>query len=374
MPSKIIDEDVETISKDIGIVAHILSGKTLLITGGAGFLGRYFLATLDYLNKNVLEKPCRIISVDNFITGQKYDLQESPTFQPIHHNLKFPLEIDEDIDFIIHAAGIASPKFYRTYKIETIDVGTLGTKHMLELARYKNVKSMVFFSSSEVYGDPDPSKVPTPETYCGNVDCTGPRANYDESKRIGETFCIAYHEVHGIPVKMIRPFNVYGPGMRKDDMRVVPNFILNVFHGNALPVYGGGQNTRTFCYITDAMTGFFKILLSDFNGESFNVGTDKEEVSVETLAKTVASLFDQPVEIKNTAGINDAYSAIDPKRRCPDITKLSTKLGYTPKIDLRSGVLRFTKWAIEDNWSKVSDVKLKTETPLQENDLNKRQF
>lgn len=345
--SKIIEEDIENIAKGIAPISKAFSGRTLLITGGAGFLGNYFIGVIDFLNKNVLDKPCSIISVDNFVTGVKYRIEKSPNFRAIRHNIKEPLKIDGDVDYIIHAAGIASPKFYRELKIETIDVATMGTKNMLELAHEKNAKSMLFFSSSEVYGDPDPKFVPSPETYNGNVSCIGPRANYDESKRLGETLCIAYFETYNVPVKMVRPFNVYGPGMRMDDYRVIPNFVSSVFSGKPLPVYGSGNNTRTFCYISDAITGFLKVLLSDCNGEPFNVGNDQDEITIEELANIVAELFGNKVKIQKNQGINDAYSKGDPKRRCPDLTKIKTKLGYEARVDLRTGLKRFIQWAEE---------------------------
>jgi len=347
MASKIIEEDIETVAKDISEEAKILSGKTLLITGGAGFLGNYFISIIDHLNKKFLEKPCKIISVDNFITGVKYKTEEGPNFRAIKHDIKNPLKIDEDVDFIIHAAGIASPKFYRKFKIETIDVATIGTKNMLELAKEKKVKSFLFFSSSEVYGDPDPNFVPSPETYFGNVSCTGPRSNYDESKRLGETLCIAYFETYKIPVKMVRPFNVFGPGMRLDDYRVLPNFISHVFQEKPIPVYGTGNNTRTFCYITDAMTGFFKVLFSNCNGEPFNVGNENDEINMVTLANIVAEIFDNKPKIDNVEGPTDVYTTADPKRRCPDLTKIKTKLNYAVKVDLKTGIKRFVEWAKE---------------------------
>jgi len=349
MAHRIFDEDIETIGRALGESAQQLSGKTILITGGAGFLGNYFISVLNYLSTHVLSKPCRIISVDNFITGVKYVLPEGANFCAIKHNIKDPLTIDEPVDYIIHAAGIASPKFYRQFKIETIDVATLGTRHMLELANEKKVTSMIFFSSSEVYGDPDQKFIPTPETYAGNVSCIGPRANYDESKRLGETYCVAYFETYNVPVKMVRPFNVYGPGMRLDDYRVIPNFVAHIFRNEPLPVYGSGNQTRTFCYITDALTGFFKVLLSSCNGEPFNVGNGNEEITMEQLANIVLEVSGSAVGIVRVPGINDAYEKSDPKRRCPDLTKIKTKLSFTPKIDLRTGVQRFITWARETN-------------------------
>jgi dTDP-glucose 4,6-dehydratase/UDP-glucuronate decarboxylase len=350
--NKIIEQDIETIAKDIMPEAQKFSGKTILITGGAGFLGQYFITVLDYLNNNVFDNPCKIISADNFITGIKYWVKENENFKSIKHNVKDPLEIDEPIHFIIHAAGIASPKFYRLYKIETIDVATLGTKNMLELAKEKKVESMVVFSSSEVYGDPDPRFIPTPETYNGNVSCTGPRSNYDESKRLSEALSVAYYETHNLPVKLIRPFNAYGPGIRLDDARVIPNFVSFALQEKPIPVYGLGNHTRTFCYITDAMTGFFKVLLSEYDGESFNVGDDNFEVSIKELAQITKKVLEEhtgnKIEINHVQGMNDAYASADPKRRCPDLTKVKSKTGYIPKVDIETGIKRFLIWAEEE--------------------------
>ena len=185
--SAVIQEDLKQIAEDIKDLAPRLSGKTFLITGGAGFLGNYFIGLIDYLNNHVLQQPCTIISIDNFVTGVKYRIPEGQHFKTIKHDIREPITIDGPVDFILHAAGIASPKFYRDHKIQTIDVATLGTRNMLELAKEKKAESMIFFSSSEIYGDPHPEFVPTPETYRGNVSCTGPRSNYDEGKRLGRS-------------------------------------------------------------------------------------------------------------------------------------------------------------------------------------------
>lgn len=345
--TKIIEEDIKTIAESIKPIAGKLAGSTLLITGGAGFLGKYFVWTLDYLNKNILEKPCTVILVDNFITGTKELLPNNEHIKIIHHNVIQPLDLDEPIDYILHAASIASPVFYKMFKLETLDVGTLGTKNMLELAVRKKVKGFMFFSSSEIYGDPDPKFIPTPETYLGNCSCTGPRACYDEAKRFGETLCINYHEIYQTPIRIVRPFNIYGPGMRLDDYRVIPNFTANILKGKPLPVYGKGDSTRTFCYITDAMEGFFKILLSEHACEIFNIGNDQGEISMLELAKKVTGMFDNKVNINHIVGPNDAYSKADPQRRCPDLTKIKTKLGYQSKIDIETGLKRFMTWVLE---------------------------
>lgn len=326
-----------------------LNGKTLLITGGAGFLGRYFLHTLDYLNKNVLKEPCKIICVDNFLTGLDNLKLGDSNFTLIKHDVRVPLKIDEKIDYIVHAAGLGSPVFYNQFKIETIEAGTTGTRNMLDLAKEKNVESFLFFSSSEVYGDPDPKFVPTPETYNGNVSCIGPRACYDESKRLGETLCMVYFSTFNLPIKIVRPFNVYGPGMRLDDYRVIPNFVANALKSSSIPVYGDGRNTRTFCYVADAITGFFKVLLSDHNGHVFNIGNESGEISMEDLAGVVIEIFGNGAKLEKRIGPNETYMSADPKRRCPDLTKIRSMVGYNPKIDLRTGVSRFIEWAREEH-------------------------
>lgn len=347
--SRVIQEDVEIIAKDIENLAGKLNGKTLMIAGGAGFLGKYFLHTLNYLNKNVLKEPCKVICVDNFLTGLKNVDMGDHNLIVMHHDIRNPLKIEGDVDYIIHAAGIGSPVFYNRFKIETIDAGTSGTRNMLELTREKSAKSFLFFSSSEVYGDPDPRFIPTPETYNGNVSSIGPRAVYDESKRLGETLCITYFQIYNVPVKIVRPFNVYGPGMRLDDYRVIPNFVANALKGNTIPVYGTGLNTRTFCYVSDAITGFFKVLLSDYNGEVFNVGNQEGEINMSDLAEIVVRIFGNSVKIENKVGPNETYMSADPKRRCPDLTKIKSLLGYNPKVNLEDGVKRFVEWAREEH-------------------------
>ena len=348
MVNKIIQEDVKNIASSIEPHLNKLSGKTLLITGGAGFIGRYFLHTIGYLNKNMLETPCKVICVDNFITGLKNLEIEDPNITLVEHDVRVPLKIDGNVDYIIHAAGLGSPVFYNKFKLETIEVGTIGTKNMLDLSREKNVESFLFFSSSEVYGDPDPNFIPTPETYNGNVSCIGPRACYDEAKRIGETLCMVYFELFKTPIKIVRPFNVYGPGLRLDDYRVIPNFVANALKGNPIPVYGDGGHTRTFCYITDAISGFLKVLLSNYNGDVFNIGNQEGEISVLDLAGVVAEIFDNKMGVKKTVIPNETYASANPKRRCPDITKIRNFLSYQPKINLRVGLKRFVEWAKEE--------------------------
>lgn len=344
--SKITQKDAQKIANAVKKEAKTLSGKTLLITGGSGFLGKYFLYTIWYLNKKILSKPCKVVSVDNYIVGikeNKHVLAKDKNFLFIEHDVKNPIAVHGPVDFVIHAAGIASPIYYRKYPLETIAVSTEGTKNMLEVARKKRVESFLFFSSSEIYGDPDPNFVPTPETYPGNVSCIGPRSCYDESKRLGETLCMTYYEVYKVPVKIVRPFNVYGPGMRPDDYRVIPRFLTNALKKEFLPVHAGGNQTRTFCYITDALSGFFKVLLSRKNGEVYNVGNANDEVNMMTLAQKVSELFKNRIEIKSV-DYPQTYPLDDPRRRCPDLTKIRKNLGYRSTVNLKTGLKRTLRW------------------------------
>lgn len=347
--SKVIAEDIRRISEGILDISQDFSGKTVLISGGAGFLGKYFVLTFDYLNKHVLKEPCKVIIIDNFITGLKEDIEENENIVLLEHDISKKIDIEGKVDFIIHAASLASPVFYNKYRLETIEVGYQGTKNLLEMAKDKEIESFLFMSSSEVYGNPDSKYIPTNEEYNGNVSCTGPRACYDEPKRIGETLCMTYADIYNIPVKIARPFNVFGPGMRLDDGRVVSNFVVAALKGEKIPVYGGGSNTRTFCYITDAIVGFMKMLASKHNRESFNIGSDEHEIEIRHLAQIVSGLVENDASsIKDVLGPTEVYKSADPNRRCPDLTKIRTLLNYKPEVSLIQGVKRFISWVKEE--------------------------
>lgn len=346
--SSIIAEDIADLADALAPKSEYFAGKTFLVTGAGGFLGKYMTLLLKKMNEHLPAKSkARAYLLDNFITG--YDQQVLSdgelTFQ--RHNVIQPLDIDGPIDYILHAAGIASPAYYTKFPIETMDVGTVGTRHMLELARKKKVTSFVFFSSSEVYGDPDSKFIPTPETYNGNVSIVGPRSCYDESKRFGETMCLAFWRVFQVPVKIVRPFNVYGPGIRPDDFRVLPNFIEHALRREPLPVHGNGRNTRSFCYINDAVEAIFRILFSKANGEPFNVGNPKPEISVEDLAHLVAKSMPFSVKVVHVDPPHAVYATSDPKRRCPDIHKLTSMVGFKPRYPLKTGLKRTIQWFSE---------------------------
>lgn len=362
-PSPIFDEDIGAITEAVRGHVHLLAGKTVLISGGAGFLGRYFLGIFRALNRDILPFPCRVISVDNYITGERagtFGANDDPHVLSLWADVTQPLPVREPVHYIIHAAGLASPVYYQQYPLETIESAVVGAKNLLELATKNPLAGFLLFSSSEIYGDPHPTAVPTPETYCGNVSSVGPRACYDESKRLAETLSLVYHQRRGVPVTIVRPFNVYGPGMKPDDRRVVPMFGLRALHGESLPVHGDGQQTRTFCYITDAMTGFFKVLLSGRPGEVYNVGNDDQEVTMETLARLFVEVAGTSARV-DTIPYPATYPAGEPQRRAPDLTKIRRELSYTPKVALREGVARFLRWAsTEPAYVGTSHVSLAT--------------
>lgn len=345
--NNVILEDLQVIGQEIRRQAPLLEGKTLLVAGGGGFLGGYFLDVVSFLNENILKEKCRLICLDNFISGKKErvaHLVSKDYFEFINHNLVLPFSCQEPVDFIVHAASIASPAFYRKYPLETIEVNTLGTLHLLKLAKEKNVKSFLYLSSSEIYGDPPAEHIPTPETYWGNVSSVGPRACYDESKRLAETLSMVFFREYGLPVKIARPFNVYGPGLRLDDKRVIPDFLSNALKNETITMYSDGTDTRSFCYVSDAITGFFKILLSDFNGETFNVGSDVREISISDLAQVISGLFNNKIKVVHKSNPDSDYLVDNPHRRFPDLTKIRTLLNYKPNVDLQEGLRRLIQW------------------------------
>jgi len=346
--NNIITEDCERIGRRIAPEAARLAGKTLLVTGGSGFLGGYFLDVVSWLNEHQLSTPCRLICLDNLLSGKKdriAHLLDKNYFTFLEQDVTKPLSFQGPLDYIIHAASCASPTIYRQYPIETIDANVLGARSLLQQAYEKNAQSFLYLSSSEIYGDPLAEHIPTPETYRGNVSCTGPRACYDESKRLAETLCMNFFTKHGVPIKIARPFNLYGPGMLLEDKRVIPDFVGNVLRKEPLVMYSSGSDLRTFSYVGDAITGFFKILLSDYNGEAFNVGSDLQtETSIKALAHLINELGGNTSEIIHKVSEDKNYLKDNPRRRCPDLTKIKTRLQYEPAIDLKTGLARYMTW------------------------------
>ena len=340
----VIREDAVQLVDALRPLLHRLSGTTLLVTGGSGFLCSYLFETVARFNDTSDGPPCRMLCVDNLQSGvatRVTHLLGRPDFRFIEHDASKPLALDEDVHWIVHGASIASPTLYRLFPLETIDVNVAGTRHMLDLARQRGARSLVYLSSSEIYGNPPPESIPTPETYLGAVSCTGPRACYDESKRLGETLCGVYYRLHGVPVKTIRPFNVYGPGLRLDDKRVIPDMMSDALAGGPLTILSDGRATRSFCYITDAISAIWHVLLSSSDGEAFNVGNDAEEVTVVDVAERMQQVAGEPrLEIQYRRSADADYLTDNPDRRRPDLTKMRGTFNWAPRVSLTDGLAR----------------------------------
>jgi dTDP-glucose 4,6-dehydratase/UDP-glucuronate decarboxylase len=340
----VIEQDVEFVLGELGGRLKELGGTTLLITGASGFLCSYFVDVVATMNDKGLDPACKVLAIDNLRTGSSArlaHLEGRKDVRFIQHDISRPLELEERVDWIIHGASIASPSFYRRYPLETIDVNVSGTRHLLELARKNRAKSMLYLSTSEVYGDPDPAFIPTPEDYRGCVSCTGPRACYDESKRLGETLCTTYVRLYDVPVKIVRPFNVYGPGQPLADGRIIPDLMKAAMARDRIVLFSDGRTTRAFCYVSDAVHAMWHILLSAGPGDVFNVGNDEREISIDKLAQEMRTVAGPPwleIEIRTSPDVH--YLTDNPHRRCPDLRKLRAAFPWEPRVGLREGLSR----------------------------------
>ena len=333
------------------------SGSTILITGCGGFLGYYFMHFFNEYAEDLSIK--KVIGLDNFMLGEsewikklnKSDIFDIITFDIISDDISNVANAD-DVDFIIHMASIASPTFYRQHPIETLDANIWGLRRLFDFYINKNLKGFLFFSSSEIYGNPDPDNIPTSEEYNGNVSCTGPRACYDESKRFGETMCRLFSEKYGMPVGVVRPFNNYGPGMKINDKRVPADFAKAIYENKDIAILSDGNPTRTFCYISDAITGYLKILLYG-KYDFFNIGIDFPEISIKELANIYVEkgkeIFNYSGKVSYNISEDKDYLTNNPERRCPNIDKARNILNYNPSIKVEEGVGRFLQFIKESN-------------------------
>jgi dTDP-glucose 4,6-dehydratase/UDP-glucuronate decarboxylase len=344
------DIDLNYIQQKAHDVLSHLSNSRLLLTGGAGFLGYYITKIVSHWNRYSSQKisltlldnfalgcPAWIKTLDKEIKLVTLDISQAPLSHLINH------------DYIMHAASIASPIFYRKHPITTIRANVFGLHQLLEaMTTNKDCQALLFFSTSEIYGNPESHAIPTPESYPGRVSCTGPRACYDESKRFGETLCVNYHKEYNLPIKVVRPFNNYGPGLSLKDKRVVSDFANNILNQEDITLFSNGNSTRTFCYIADAVVGFLKTLVYGLPGEAYNIGNDTPEVSMHELAKIMRhvahSSFNYTGKIQFTKHQDTHYLTDNPERRCPDLTKAKTHFGYHPSIDLQEGLRRALTW------------------------------
>lgn len=304
--------------------------KTAVITGGAGFIG-------SHLCDRLVEEGFKVICLDNFITGDLNNIKHllaNRNFRLIKHNVTKYVEVKDKVDFCLHLASLASPEDYLKFPIQTLKVGSLGTHNALGLAKEKKAVFMLA-STSEVYGDP--LVHPQPESYWGNVNPIGVRGCYDESKRFAEALAMAYHRIHGIDTRIIRIFNTYGPRMRMNDGRVVPNFIYQALNNKPLTVYGRGVQTRSFCYIDDMVEGIFRLMQFKMN-EPLNLG-NPNEFTVMQLAKLVTKLTATKSKI-----VFKPLPQDDPRQRQPDIAKAKKILSWQPRIKLEEGLLKTIEW------------------------------
>ncbi len=307
-----------------------MAQKTAIVTGGAGFIG-------SHLCKRLLQEDFKVVCLDNLITGNLNNLksiQGDKNFIFLQHDVSKYISIKGKVDFFLHFASPASPEDYLKFPIQTLKVGSLGTHNALGLAKEKKAKFMLA-STSEVYGDP--LVHPQPESYWGNVNPIGVRGCYDESKRFAEAITMAYHRVHKIDTQIARIFNTYGPRMRINDGRVVPNFIYQVLNNKSITVYGKGTQTRSFCYIDDLIEGIFRLMNSRLN-EPINLG-NPDEFTILELAKLITKLLEAKSKV-----IFKPLPLDDPRQRRPDISKAKMLLKWEPKVKLEAGLKRTIAW------------------------------
>ncbi len=305
----------------------------ILLTGVAGFIG-------SHLAERLLQEGHSVVGLDNFLTGQRENiahLLRHPRFSFMEQDVSKPFRVEGPLDAVLHFASPASPNpdspyGYPNLPIETMQAGSLGTFHTLDIAREHGARYMLA-STSEVYGDPQVH--PQPETYWGHVNPVGERAVYDEAKRFAEALTMAYHRKYGLDTRIVRIFNTYGPRMRLDDGRVIPNFIQQALRGEPLTVYGDGSQTRSFCYVDDLVEGILRLLQVQ-EPYPVNLG-NPHEITVLELAETINRLLDNPAGV---VFLPHRMLEGDPVRRCPDITKARTLLGWEPRVGLEEGLRR----------------------------------
>ena len=302
----------------------------ILVTGGAGFIG-------SHLVEKFIEKKYKVVVIDNLLTGSKKNLEhffENENFTFIDFDVQNHIEVAEDLYYVLHLASAASPKAYSEHPINTLKAGSIGTINTLGLAKAKNAKYLLT-STSEIYGDPLVS--PQPENYWGNVNPNGTRSMYDEAKRFAEAAVSSYNRIYDLDTRILRLFNTYGPKMKVNDGRVVTNFISQAITGNDITIYGQGNQTRSFCYIDDTVSGILKAMESE-KSEVFNIG-NPNEITILQLAEKVIELTNSNSEIKFLKLPED-----DPMQRKPDISKANKELNWFPEVTLEDGLKKTIKW------------------------------
>lgn len=308
----------------------VIKQKTAIVTGGAGFLG-------SHICDRLIEDGLKVICIDNLLTGSPDNIEHlfgNNNFRFIHHDITNFTYVSGDIEYILHFASPASPIDYMKLQIHTLKVGSLGTHKTLGLAREKNARYLLA-STSEVYGDPIVN--PQPESYWGNVNPISERGVYDEAKRFAESMTMAYNRYHGIETRIVRIFNTFGPRMRLNDGRVIPNFLYQALNNEPITIYGDGSQTRSFCYVDDMVDGIMKVLYSE-NSEPFNIG-NPGEISINRFAEEAIELTNSKSRV-----VFQDLPVGDPKVRRPDISKAKELLDWEPKIDRIDGLKLTVKY------------------------------
>ena len=328
------EREIEEIITNLGDISKRFKDKNVLITGGSGFLGSWICEVL-------VEQGARVICLDNLVSGLKSNissLMDKDNFKFIEHDITQPIFFDEPLDMVMHLASRASPFEFEKYPIQILKANTLGIWVALGIAKKHNAR-FLYTSTSEVYGIV--TEIPTTEDYRGNVNPVGPRSCYDEAKRCGESYVIAYKLQHGLDVRIARIFNTYGPRMRSEGVygRVVPRFVEQALCNEPITVFGSGEQTRSFCYVSDQVEGLLRLaFLEKAEGEVVNIGSD-EEITIIELANMIVELTNSASEI-----VFEELPKDDPPRRRPDISKAKKILSWKPKVKLEEGLQRTIKW------------------------------
>jgi UDP-glucuronate decarboxylase len=339
--NKIIKEDVSEIKNGFKYF-HFFKNKTILISGAAGFLPAYLVETLMSLDDSNNTKIVALVRNLEKAKKRFIHWHLDPRLTIIEHDVVYPYKSIEKIDFIIHAASQASPKYFGIDPVGTLTANVIGTINLLNLAKEHNVESFLFFSSGEVYGEVNINEIPIKEDTFGYLNPTKVRACYGESKRMGENICISYHAQFGVKIKIVRPFHTYGPGMLLDDGRVFADFVSNVINKQNIVLKSDGTAIRAFCYITDATLGFLNILVSGNDGQAYNMGNPNEEKSISELALIIANIYpDLKLKVikEHQEKPDIKYLKSPIQRNSPNIEKIMN-LGWTPKISTSEGFKR----------------------------------
>lgn len=341
MRHPIIEQDLERILA-ADLPWNELDGKTVLITGAGGFLAAYLVETLLRRNEQGGHAPTKVVGLvrsEEKARRRFAHYAGSEDLRFMIADVSEPLTWDGPLDVIIHAASLASPKFYGQNPVGTLAPNVIGTHSLLHLARETGVSRFLFFSSGEVYGQVSEAQVPTREDDYGYVDPTQVRACYAESKRMGENLCVSWQHQYGVPAVIVRPFHTYGPGMMLDDGRVYADFVADIVAGRDIVMKSAGLAERAFCYLSDATAGFFTILLRGEPGQAYNIGNPGGLISIAALAETLTGLFpERGLTVRHEAPAG-GYLPSPIQRNCPDVTKAAA-LGWQPETTVQEGFRR----------------------------------